>query len=99
MPGALFCFRILKSPWLFVSGSVTFNWKSVSGASKYRVYRKVGSGSYEKIGETASLRYTDDNTDDTLTNGKKYTYTVHAIDSSGALASWYYTGGKSIVYN
>lgn len=56
---------------------VQVNWGKVSGAEKYRVYYKVGSGAWTKIAETTSTSYT-------WTGAKsatKYTFTVRCISS------------------
>ena len=66
----------------------------VTGAAKYRVYRKSGSGSYAKLADTASLTYTDT----TAKSGTKYTYTVRALDKNGSVVSSYNASGWSITY-
>ena len=53
---------------------VWFQWKAVSDAADYVVYRKEGSGSYVKIGTATGLKYIDK----TAVSGKTYTYTVKA---------------------
>ncbi len=60
---------------------ITFKWKKVSGASGYYVYRKTGSGDYEKIatvkgGSKVSYR------DKKAKKGKTYRYTVKAYYKS-----------------
>ncbi len=42
-----------------VDGYVNLTWGKVAGADSYRVYRKVGTGSYEYIGSTTGTSYTD----------------------------------------
>lgn len=57
------------------NNKLIFKWKSVPGAVKYRVYRKLPSDkSWTKVGETKSLKYTDEN----VKNGKTYMYSVRA---------------------
>ncbi len=57
------------------NNKLIFKWKSVPGAVKYRVYRKLPSDkSWTKLGETKSLKYTDEN----VKNGKTYVYSVRA---------------------
>ena len=51
---------------------LTVKWKKAAGASKYRVYRKTGSGRWVKLADTTSLTYTDKS----AKSGTKYTYTV-----------------------
>ena len=53
---------------------VWFQWKAVSDAADYVVYRKEGNGSYVKIGTATGLKYIDK----TAVSGKTYTYTVKA---------------------
>lgn len=70
---------------------VTFKWNKVSGVSGYYVYRKTGSGSYEKIAKVkgaSNVSYVDS----TAKKGKTYTYTVRAYYSS--YLSGYYSGLK-----
>ena len=60
---------------------VTVSWGEVKGASKYIVYRKSGSGSYQELktvtgGDTLSYR------DSTAKKGTTYTYKVCAAYSS-----------------
>ena len=74
---------------------VTVKWGKVSGAAKYRVLRKTGSGSWTKVGNTTSTSYTDT----TAKSGTTYTYTVRCISSDGkTYTSSYNTTGKSIKY-
>jgi len=75
-----------------VSG-VQITWKAVSGAGLYRVYMKNGS-SWTKLGDTYSTSYIHK----TAVSGKKYTYTVKCITSTGVGLSGFNTTGKSIVY-
>ncbi|MCD8084938.1 MAG: phage tail tip lysozyme, partial [Clostridiales bacterium] len=41
------------------SSGVTVEWEAVSGAAKYRVFRKVSGGSWTKLTDTTSTSYTD----------------------------------------
>ena len=77
-----------------VYGGVSVTWSKVTGAAKYRVYRKSGSGSWAKVGDTAETSYTDK----TAASGTKYSYTVRCLDSAGATVSSYDSTGKSITY-
>lgn len=60
---------------------ITFKWNKVSGASGYYVYRKTGSGDYEKIATVkggTKISYLDKK----AKKGKTYYYTVKAYYSS-----------------
>ena len=62
-----------------VEKGVKVEWKSVSGATGYRVFRKEGSkGSWKAIAETTNLKYTDTK----ASSGKTYYYGVRAIKGS-----------------
>ena len=60
-------------------------WSSVTGADRYVIYRKAGSGSYKKIA-SVSGNSTVNYTDKDVKSGTKYTYKVKAVkgDYSGA---------------
>ncbi len=72
------------------SNGVQFKWKAAEGAAKYRVYRKVGSGSWKYIGATSKTTYTDKK----VTAGKTYSYTARAVDADGKLGKYDKTGLK-----
>jgi fibronectin type 3 domain-containing protein len=62
---------------------VEIKWNAVSGATKYRVYRKAsGEKSWTKLADTTKLAYTDK----TAKSGKTYSYTVKAYKDSAASA-------------
>lgn len=66
--------------------SVKVNWKSVTGATAYRVYRKYGSEKWSLITTVkgnSSVTYTDT----TCTTGIAYTYTVRAVVSADGNSS------------
>lgn len=65
-----------------LEGAIKLSWKKVTGADSYRIYRKVGSGSYEKLGEDVDASVTSV-VDETVENNTAYTYTVRAINESG----------------
>ena len=77
--------RFLSAPKLenikSTKSGVTVYWDDVKGASKYLVYRKTGSGSYELI-KTVSGKSTVKYLDKTAKKGKTYTYKVYAGYSS-----------------
>ena len=72
---------------------VKFSWKSVSGATQYRVYRKKNGSDWKEVATTSSTNYKD--TD--VKSGTEYTYTVRAEGSSKAGSSYNKTG-LSITY-
>lgn len=56
-------------------------WDEISGATGYYVYRKANiDGSWESLGKTTKLTYTDKNTRE---KGVEYYYTVRAYNSKG----------------
>ena len=57
---------------------IKVTWGKISGASKYKVYRKTDGSSWVSLGETTSNTYTDK----TPVSGKIYTYTVRAYNGS-----------------
>ena len=74
------------------TNGVTVKWSAVTGAAKYRIYYKTGSGSWVKLTDTASTSYT-------WTGAKsstKYSFTVSCLDNSGKEVSDYDATGKSI---
>ena len=81
----------LSTPKSTKSG-ITLKWKKVTGAEGYKVYRKTGSGSYEKIvtvkGNT-KVTYTDKK----AKKGKTYTYKIRAYKSKTYSA---YSNAKKI---
>ena len=75
------------------SAGVVISWGKVTGAEKYRVYYKTGSGSWTKIADTTSTSYTWTG----AKSGTKYTFTVRCISSDGkSFTSGYDSTGKSI---
>lgn len=77
-----------------VYGGVSIVWSKVSGAARYRVYRKTGSGSWTKIADTTAASYTDK----AVTSGSKYTYTVRCLNAAGSFNSGFDSAGKTITY-
>ena len=74
---AAFGAPVLKSASAGANG-ITVTWGAVSGASKYRVYRKTGSGSWTGLTDVTGTSYTDTN----VVGGTAYTYTVRAWSGS-----------------
>lgn len=76
-------------------GGVKVAWGKVTGAAKYRVFRKIGTGSWKKLADTTALTYTDK----TAASNTVYSYTVRCITSDGKkYTSSYDTTGKSLRY-
>ena len=76
------------------SSGITLYWNSVSGAAKYRLYRKSGS-SWKKIGETTGTQFMDTK----VIYGSAYTYTIRCINKSGTVfTSGYNSSGWKITY-
>lgn len=65
---------------------IIFSWSKVSGAVKYRVYRKVGNDkSWTALCETTSAKYTDSS----VKNNTDCKYAVKALGKKGASAHLY----------
>lgn len=65
--------------------NMNVKWNSVSGASRYRVYRKDGSGTgWLHIATTTDSAYIDSSVKD----GVSYTYTIRAEGENGGLSSF-----------
>ena len=63
------------------ASGVQISWDKVGTAAKYRVYRKgEGQASWESLGTTTSLSYTDKKAEFSAT----YLYSVRAMNSSGS---------------
>ena len=63
-----------------ITNGVQVKWSSVTGATKYNVYRRVGgSSSWILVGETTGTSIIDNST----TNGKYYVYSIRVINSTG----------------
>lgn len=67
----------LKSVESACYSSLKITWSKVSGADGYYVYRKNAEGSWDRIASVKSAK-TVSYTDQKLTTGKTYTYTVRA---------------------
>ena len=88
--------RPLATPTLISAtsskGTVTLKWGAVSGASKYRVYRKTSGTGWKHIADVSGTSYTDKS----VSYGTRYTYTVRCLSSDGkTLISSYDTTGKT----
>ena len=77
-----------------VYGGVKLTWGKVSGAAKYRVYRK-GNNGWTKLADTTSTTYKDKS----VSSGKSYTYTVRCLSKDGKkFTSGYDSKGKTVKY-
>ena len=77
-----------------VDGGVKISWNKSNGAEKYRVYYK-GSKGWTRLADTTSTSYTDNK----VSSGKTYTYTVRCINSSAnKFTSGYDSKGKTVKY-
>ena len=79
----------MKPPVTVLSNasSVSYNtnkvtWKKLSGASGYKVYRRIGSGKWTKLATVSSK--TTSYSDKKASLGKTYTYTVKAYWKTGS---------------
>lgn len=69
------------------SGNAKITWKKVSGASGYRVYRKVaGEEKYTKVADTTKLTYTDKKW--SADPGVKISYKVRAYYKTSSKTTW-----------
>ena len=74
---------------------VSIRWDAVSGAVKYRIFYKTGTGGWTKLVDTTSTGYTWTG----AKSGTTYTFTVRCINSAGtAYTSDFDTTGMSITY-
>lgn len=72
---------------------VRITFSRVSGAAKYRIFRKEGKGSWKKIADTTGNAFTDKS----AVNGRTYTYTVRCITLDGkAYTSSFNKAGRTI---
>lgn len=80
------------------SSKITVSWKAVSGVDGYRVYRKMGNGSYTSLKYVTGAAKTS-YVDTTAKAGVTYTYTVKAYCKNGdkKIYSSYDKTGKSAV--
>lgn len=76
------------------NGGVRINWEIVDGATKYRVFRKVVSGDWVKLEDTAATTALDIY----AVSGEKYEYAVRVISSDGKTFLSDYGASKSITF-
>lgn len=85
---------VLKAPTL-AAGYVTISWEKMTGAAKYRVFRKDPDTAWYDIGDTTGTSYNDKAVD----SGMTYRYSVRCISADGSYyTSPYDVEGKSIQY-
>lgn len=78
------------------NSGIQIKWGKVTGAEKYRVYYKISSNDWLKIGETTSTSYTWNSP----ISGKQYTFTVRCISSDGkSHASYFDTAGITTTFS
>ena len=77
------------------ASGVKLNWNAVSGAEKYRVYYKNGSGGWTRFGETSKTTFTDE----IVTAGNSYTYTIRCVDKDGDFTSDFNKNGWTYTYS
>ncbi len=76
-----------------VNGGVQIVWGKVTGAAKYRVFRKTASTGWQALGDTTATSYIDS----TAAYGITYIYTVRCVSADGRVfTSAYDAAGKSI---
>ena len=81
-----------------VKGGVEVTWNATVGATGYRVYRKAeGASSYSKLVDIEGLETSY--VDETVENGKKYTYTVKPKNEWGMVAEYDKDGVSTRFFN
>lgn len=73
------------------SSGISLSWIKVPGAAGYQVYRKTAGASWQLLGKTTAVSYTDKKD---VTSGTTYIYTVRAY--SGSTLGYYDTAGVSV---
>ncbi|MBQ3379744.1 MAG: hypothetical protein IJG50_07790, partial [Clostridia bacterium] len=59
----------------YENGAVSLSWNEAEGVDGYRIYRKLGTGKWTVlVSSTTDTSYTDD----TVTEGKTYSYTIRS---------------------
>ena len=73
---------------------IRMSWQPVEGARYYRVYYQKDDGSWQNFATTTNTEYFDE----TVEQGKTYTYTVRCVNATGHFISDYDKTGKSAVF-
>ncbi len=74
--------------------AVKIGWTKTEGAAGYRVFEKV-NGSWKRLGDSTKLSYIDS----AVSNGKRKTYTIRALDKNGNFISGYNGDGYAHTFN
>ena len=75
-------------------GGVRITWSAVTGVRRYALWRRQGSGSWEKYALVTGTAYLDRY----AVSGQEYSYTVSALSDEGAILSDYDPEGLSLWY-
>ena len=78
-----------------VSGGVKLSWNTVSGAPRYNIYRKVGSGGWSWLAASTGTSYTDTK----VASGTSYTYRMAVVSADGKSMLSPMSAEKSITYS
>ena len=77
-----------------VNGGVKITFNTVPGVAKYRIYYKIGNGTWTRAADVTSSPYTWKK----AVSGKTYSFTVRALNQYGKYISDYNKTGKKITY-
>ena len=75
-------------------GYVRVNWAKMTGAAKFAVFRKEGTGGWTKLGTTTGVYWNDK----TAVSGKTYRYTARCISADGKTYTSAFNNGLAIKY-
>lgn len=94
------CLTYLSTPILngcsVVRNGINISWENVEGASRYRIFRKEGNGSWNRLADVDNSKA--EYVDTTAVNGGKYSYTVRCMSLDGKwYTSGYNTNGMEII--
>ena len=73
------------------NGGVHMTWKKVTGASGYRIFRRIEGGKWTRIGDSPGTAYTDR----TAEKGIVYYYALRGMDVRGNYVTSYDPDGKA----
>ena len=73
---------------------ITLKWNAVTGAAKYRIYRKTSSTQWKYYASTTSLSYKDTKVE----TGTRYYYTVKAMGSTDTLSGFHKEKLSAVYY-
>ena len=95
--------RFLSAPVLSSAANegsgVRVKWKAVSGAAKYQVLCKIGTGAWKAVGSTTGTSFLAKTSDGktTLVTGKSCRFSVRCLSAKGE-KSGYNETGKAVVF-